>query len=372
MRTSTPTLVIILCLSVSAGTKGGPAPMSGLEPVGLSADGKHLTFRHSGRRLVVWGFNYDHDTRGRFLEDYWETEWTLVEKHFRTMKQLGANVVRIHLQVGKFLNGPREVNPQALTQLTRLLRLAEQVGLYVDITGLGCYHRAQVPAWYDRLDEAARWQVQAHFWEAVAGCGVSSPAVLCYDLMNEPVVPGGRRAPGDWLAPPFAGKHFVQFITLDPAGRPRPEVARRWLQHLRQAVRRRDPHHLVTVGLVDWSLERPGLTSGFVPQRIADLLDILCVHLYPEQGKLDEAVRTLTAFAAAGKPLLVEETFPLRCSPAELEEVMKRSERQVVGWLGFYWGHSLEELRQANDLQSVLIRGWLELFRRRAQSLPSP
>jgi hypothetical protein len=33
--------------------------------------------------------------------------------------------------------------------------------------------------------------------------------------MNEPVVPGGKRKDGEWLGPPFGGKHFVQFVTLD-------------------------------------------------------------------------------------------------------------------------------------------------------------
>ena len=49
-----------------------------------------------------------------------------------------------------------------------LVRLAEETGLYLDVTGLGCYHRGDVPAWYDALDEAARWDVQARFWSAVA------------------------------------------------------------------------------------------------------------------------------------------------------------------------------------------------------------
>jgi hypothetical protein len=45
--------------------------------------------------------------------------------------------------------------------------------------------------------------------------------------MNEPVVPGGKGK--DWLGPPFGGKHFVQFVTLDQADRPRPDIARQWL-----------------------------------------------------------------------------------------------------------------------------------------------
>jgi hypothetical protein len=39
---------------------------------------------------------------------------------------------------------------------------------------------------------------------------------------------------------------------------------------------------LLTVGLVDWSLDRKGLTSGFVPEKVADDLDLGSVHLYPK------------------------------------------------------------------------------------------
>ena len=47
-------------------------------------------------------------------------------------------------------------------------------------------------------------------------------------------------------------------------------------------------------GLVPWSLDRPGLTSGFVPKEIAPELDFIAVHLYPEKGKVKEAMETLS------------------------------------------------------------------------------
>ena len=144
-----------------------------------------------------------------------------------------------------------------------------------------------MPAWYDTLSEKERWDAQARFWTAVAERCKDSPAVFCYDLMNEPVVPGGKRKDGDWLGPAFGGKHFVQVITLDQKDRPRPEIARHWIATLVAAIRKIDPRHLVTVGLVDWSLDRPGLTSGFVPKVIAPELDFLAVHIYPEKGKVD-------------------------------------------------------------------------------------
>src|SRR5262249_22259300 len=235
-----------------------------------------------------------------------------------------------------------------------------------DLTGLGCYHKKDVPGWYNQLAEKERWAAQARFWQAVAGRCSESPAVFCYDLMNEPVVPGGKGR--DWLGPPFAGKHFVQFVTRDQADRARPTIARQWIRHLTAAIREVDKRHLLTVGLVDWSLDRPGLTSGFVPAKVADDLDFVSVHLYPHKGKVDEALKTLAGFAV-GKPVLIEGTFPLARSPGELEDFIDRSRKHAAGWIGFYWGKPPEELRRSRAISDKLTLGWLELFQRKAKAL---
>jgi len=335
--------------------------------VQVAEDKAGFVLTPSGRPFLLWGFNYDHDENGRLLEDFWEAEWRKVEADFAQMKKLGANVVRIHLQLGRFMVDPQQPNPKALDRLSKLLVLAERERLYLDLTGLGCYHKADVPAWYDKLDEQNRWDVQARFWEAVARQCAKSPAIFCYDLMNEPVVPGGRREQRDWLGPPFAGSHFVQFITLDQRDRPRPEIARQWIQRLVAAIRKVDRRHLITVGLVDWSLDRKGITSGFVPDRIVFDLDFVCVHLYPESGKLDEALRTLKAFSV-GKPVVVEETFPLKCSPKELDGFILQSGKQAAGWISFYWGKPPEELRRSKNIGDAILLQWLELFGKRAMT----
>lgn len=193
----------------------------------VSKDKSGFVLESSGVPFVPWGFNYDHDDSGRLIEDYWDSEWAVVESHFAQMKKLGANVVRIHLQFGKFMDGPSDPNKKALDRLATRLSLAERERLYLDLTGLGCYHKQDVPAWYDKLSEKERWDAQARFWQAVAATCADSPAVFCHDLMNEPVVPGGKRTDGEWLGGAFAGKHFVQFITLDQKNRPRPELLKR-------------------------------------------------------------------------------------------------------------------------------------------------
>ena len=332
-----------------------------MEAVQLSPDGKSFMLATSGKRFVPWGFNYDHDEKGRLLEDYWLTEWSKVEEDFREMKDLGANVVRIHLQFGQFMETADEPRAAALQQLARLLTLAEHIGLHLNLTGLGCYHQADVPAWYAALTEPARWSAQANFWAAIAQQCRGSPAVFCYDLMNEPVVAGAKRQAGAWLGPAFGGKHFVQFITLDPAGRVAPTVAGEWIVLLKRAIRRHDAKHLVTVGLVDWSLDRPGLRSGFVPEQIAAHLDFLCVHLYPKSGEVPQALATLRGFDV-GKPVVIEETFPLQAGLPEFGRFLTESRAVATGWLGFYWGKTPAELRQANTIADAIMLGWLEFF----------
>ena len=339
----------------------------------ISANGRGFQLGAAGPRFVPWGFNYDRDHKMRLIEDYWHTEWETVASDFREMKALGANVVRVHLQFGRFMRSATEPDSRNLARLDRLLALAEQTGLYLDVTGLGCYHKQDVPPWYDALGEAERWSAQAAFWGAVAKTCARSSAVFCYDLMNEPVVPAGRNPPGAWLGPPFAGKHYVQFIALDSAGRDRAGLGRQWVERLVRAIRVHDVRHLVTVGLVDWSLERPGLTSGMVPAQIAGPLDFLCVHLYPRTGKQREDLETLAGFTAVGKPVVIEETFPLQCSMESFASFIEASRPHAAGWLGFYWGKTIEELGAAtNSLADTLTKQWLEFFQAQAPRVAQP
>jgi hypothetical protein len=360
-------LICVVCVNLRPTLSGSLPGASVAEmPFVRVSDDKTGFVLDNGKPFTPWGVNYDHDPKGRLIEDYWDDEWATVEADFREIKELGANVVRVHLQFGKFMSAADRANEKALDRLGKLLKLAQDTGLYLDITGLGCYHKADVPAWYDKLSEKERWDAQAAFWTAVAGRCKDSPAVFCYDLMNEPTVPGGKRKDGDWLAGAFAGKHFVQFITLDQNGRERPDIAAAWVKHLTAAVRKVDRKHLVTVGLVPWSLDRKGLTSGFVPEKVTADLDFVAVHVYPEAGKVDDALATLKGFNV-GKPVLVEETFPLKCTTRELEGFIERAtkDKLAAGWVSFYWGQTPDELRKSNTLGDAILRDWLDRFSKR-------
>jgi len=339
-----------------------------LEAVRVSKDGKGFSLEPSGKKFTPWGFNYDHDAKGRLIEDYWDSEWEAIQGDFAEMKAIGANVVRVHIQFGKFMIDTNKPNAKALERLAKLLKLAEETGLYIDLTGLGCYHKKDVPEWYDRLNESDRWSSQAKFWQAVATTCKNSPAIFCYDLMNEPISPAGKGKNTDWLGPAFGDKHFVQRISLDQAGRKRTDIAKAWIKQLAGAIRRVDDKHLITVGLVDWSLDRPGLSSGFVPKEIAGDLDFLCVHIYPEKGKVKEAIETLKAFNI-GKPVVIEETFPLKAPIDQFEDFLIQSEKHAAGVIGFYWGTPMAELKKSKTISDAFLRVWLEVFQKRGKAM---
>ena len=200
----------------------GAADADDMEPIRVAKDKHAFVLADSGRPFTPWGFNYDRDADGRLIEDYWDGEWPKVEKAFADMHKLGANVVRVQLQFGKFMDAADKPNAKQLDRLGDLLKLAERERLYLDLTGLGCFHKKDVPDWYDKLSEKERWDAQATFWEAVAGrCAEEQRRLLLRPHERAGIARSRKVESGDWLAGKLGDSYFVQYISLDPAGRAR-------------------------------------------------------------------------------------------------------------------------------------------------------
>jgi len=358
-------LLAIVLLTTSVSLAGA------LEPIRVSDDGSHFVRAKSGQRFIVWGVNYDHDGAGRLLDEYWIDEWDTVVEDFHEIKALGANCVRIHLQIGKFLDAPDQPSAEALAQLKKFVRLAEETGLYLDVTGLACYHKANVPDWFDALDESQRWAAQAVFWKAIAEACSGSPAIFCYDLMNEPILPGKEPAT-DWLAGELGGKHFVQRISLDLKGRSREDVAAAWVNQLVDAIRQHDQQHMVTVGVIPWVFTFGGGKPLFYSPEVGKQLDFVSVHFYPEKDQVEKALTALQAYEV-GKPLVVEEMFPLKCSADELLDFVDRSAMHTDGWISFYWGETAEQLRAKDKptIGNAITATWFEKFQQKSATIVS-
>jgi hypothetical protein len=342
------------------------ADASGTNFVTVAADSR--TFEKGGKRFVPWGFNYDHDRSNRLLETYWFEEWGTVVEDFKEMKAMGANTVRIHLQVSHFMRSPTEPDRKSLKQLSRLLALAEETGLQINLTGLGCYQKEAVPEWFNGLAEEARWEVQARFWEAVAETARSSPALFCYDLINEPIVTEDK-VTRDWTPGAFGNRYFVQRLTLDFKGRTAEAIAEAWVEKMTGAVRRHDPHHLVTIGAIPWAHTWPNAKPLFYSREVSKHLDFVSVHFYPKSKEVEKALKALRVYDI-GKPIVIEEMFPLECSVAELDAFIEGSRDIATGWFGFYWGKTIPECASSvGDMTDAITGSWLEYFRSKAPAI---
>ena len=211
--------------------------------------------------------------------------------------------------------------------------------------------------------------MQARFWEAIARICADSPAVFCYDLMNEPVLPGVDKKETEWLLGEFGGKHFVQRISLDLGGRSREQVARAWVDHLVGAIRKHDRRHLITVGVIPWVHVFPKAKPFFYSNEVGENLDFVSVHFYPKSNDIDKALSALKAYDI-GKPLVVEEMFPLKCDAEELREFILSSDEYADGWISFYWGKRIDEYAKDDGIAGAITKEWLTVFQKMSPDIP--
>ncbi|MEO6820026.1 MAG: cellulase family glycosylhydrolase [Ginsengibacter sp.] len=321
-----------------------------LEPIHVS--GK--TFKDAvDNNFIPWGVNYTNTNELRLMDDNWNdpVTWEIIKQDFREMKALGVNVIRIHLQYNRFMVNATTPNQQALSRLKDLIIFAGTYGLYLDITGLGCYIKEDVPSWYTMMSEKNRWATQAVFWKAIAGVGKQYNNIFAYNLMNEPVTPS--KTTTEWLpGEPYGGYYFVQNITRTPGKRTWQTVTRSWIQTLKNAIRKEDDHTPVTVGFI---------ALGNVAQ-FNDLLDYNSAHLYPEDGKMNEALNFVNNNQTA-KPLVIEETSWF-AGFDNMKSFINTTQSQNLtqGYLSHYGGETIDQLKQNGDLGSAIQADWYKLF----------
>jgi hypothetical protein len=66
---------------------------------------------------------------------------------------------------------------------------------------------------------------------------------------------------------------------------------------------------------------------------------------------------------AVGKPVVIEEMFPLSCSMDSFRMFVAESRESASGWIGFYGGKTLGECRASRDMKDAFMAQWLEYFR---------
>jgi hypothetical protein len=295
-----------------------------------------------------WGMG-DHAPVIAYFDNPTAANLAVLSAELRTARALGANSMRIYLQLAQVMDTPTQPRRRTLNALKRLLALGKSEGVYFDITGNLVWQPSRAPAWYEQMPPFQRWQVQARFWKAVAHAASTSPAVLCYELTSEPIVsstPGyyyGQM--GDWF--------FVQSIATG-RGSQADALARSWTRLLANAVRSQDDRP-ITIGLL------PDTTGPFAPSHVADLLDMIVVHEYPTTGKADSAVSLVRSFADYHKPVLLGETLMLADDAATQGAFLTDAARCLVGAFEFFDGRDPTSMK-IHSMSDAIYQASLQQF----------
>jgi endo-1,4-beta-mannosidase len=275
-------------------------------------------FQLSGRPWHPFGCNYFDPHVGWAPKLWREFDAARVEEHFRIMRDLGVNVVRVFLTAQTFFPDGETLDPEALKKFDALLDIARRHQILVHPTGPD--HWEGTPEWRrgDIYTDPRALAAQVRFWQLFAARYRAEPAIFAYDLLNEPHVrwtsPGMAKQWPVWLAEKYKtveslreawGEDAAALDSLTSAPIPpdqaapgskrlldyqrfRESIADRWVRRQVEAIRKADPNHLVTVGLIQWSVPvlhgRPSQYAAFRPSRLAPRLDFLTVHFYPLQG----------------------------------------------------------------------------------------
>lgn len=368
-----------------------PFPTGGLERIVTStADNGTFVGSSTGRTFTPWGHNYG-PAEG-LMDDRWQDEAVFAEivADFRELKQMGTNTLRLHPQLNKFMLDETTPNPDAFARLHRLAVVAEKLGLYLDITGLGAWRKTDnnlpdtepnIPDaddWLSSPDEELRWHAQEIWWEEAARTLKNRTSVLFFNLMNEMIA----QDRAGWCDGDFRGTGlcFTQTIALEMKGRERSDVFLAWIERMRAAIERgegrirtHDEHRITASNLF---APDPALTG--------DLDDLMLVHSYARiddpTTSVDEAAQDIAKAKAkkrAGKPMVVEEFFyslgangETGCPPDDadcvyetyqqgLERFIRETRPEANGWIGHATGHTL-----AQGHPQFMYAWWMQLFQR--------
>lgn len=370
-----------------------PFPTGGLERIATSTAGNGTFVGQStGLTFTPWGHNYG-PAQGpggatRLMDDIWLTPSGFAEvvSDFRELQLMGANTIRIHPQLNKFMSDPTTLVPAAFDRLERLAAVAEKLGIYLDVTGLGAWRKTDNnlpdtdPApdaddWLSSPNEELRWHAQEIWWQETARRLKDRTSIVYFNLMNEMVAV----TTSEWCGSDFAGSGlcFVQTVSLDLAGRTQSQVLRSWITRMRAAIAAGDPTPPTTASNL---LFNNAAVTG-------DLDDATMVHTYVRYDdpatSVDEGAADINAIKAkkvAGKPMVLEEFFYLldvqnsgcpdgdaECEYRVLQEGLERtineSRPEANGWIGHARGSTLAQGPQGN-VTSDLFVAWMRLFQR--------
>ncbi|HEY3495531.1 MAG TPA: glycoside hydrolase family 5 protein [Polyangiaceae bacterium] len=246
------------------------------------------------------------------------------------MKAWGANVVRIGLNQGLWLDGKANCDAACYRgRVGEIVGWARSAGLDVILdlhfsTGNG----AVEPQFMEMPDADS-----AEFWRQVAALYKNDGRVL-FELYNEPHNVDWRtwRDGGS-----VNGVYDPDTSDTDYSTPGTLTYQATGMQALYDAVRATGAHNLVIAGGLDWTF-----TFSGAPEPALDGYNLAyAVHLYPYPSKLPDAWEAAFGFLKDRVPLIVSEFGPVAtdgsCPSDYLDQVLGYADANALSWTAWSW-----------------------------------
>ncbi|MCC7204654.1 MAG: cellulase family glycosylhydrolase [Phycisphaeraceae bacterium] len=367
--------------------------------VKVGPDGHRFAEGESGKLFVPIGCNYfDPDTG--WAPKIWSR--FAPERVNRQMEQIasqGLNALRIFLDVAVLNPTPGSYDPAGFAKVRKMIELAKSHGLRIIFSGPNGWEGGGMHAWGDFYADEAYLAKRCELWQKIIKEFGGEPAVMTWELMNEPHVgwappeghlphhPPGRLAARLTKWREFSRQELGQEVTKFPTiegTEVSAEVYRVYLRFLEsltdgwtarqcQAIRDAGARQMISLGIHQSSvpiyIQQSGhhSWSGFSPRKLAKHLDYTSMHFYAlledvHTGMIEPQITRRRGYLeivcrggkAPGKPLVLEEfgwkggalvpgekkIWPQEHQTMWCEHVVRTSAKVASGWLNWAYADS--------------------------------
>jgi beta-galactosidase len=256
-----------------------------MKPVRLDKD----YFIKNGRKFILVGINY---MPSKAFYRLWE-DWNpnQIEKDFKKIKELNLEAIRVPLFWASVEPEEGVISPKFLKRFDEFLEIAKKheiyvmpflfVGVCVDIWDVPWRHGRNI------YKDSGMLKLERKHAETLAARYVDHPAILAWDISDEPYYYGGNTDA---------------------------DTAANWVSLIYDAIKSRDKKHPVTLGFDNCHIIR---NTGFQIERLIPTQDFFSLCAYPIYSlKTPETHTSMRStyftsffikFSQLGKPVLLSE-----------------------------------------------------------------
>ena len=311
----------------------------------VAEDGHGFVEGQTRRRFVPFGCNY-FDPKVGWAPKIWSRyDHQTVQRQLGQVAQAGLNCIRVFLDVSTLNPQPGQFSEEGFAKVDDMVAVARGLGIRIIFSGPNMWEGRSGHLSGDHYVEPAQMDLLCELWTRLAQRYGAEPAVMTWDLRNEPMVgwlggeshrwisPEARLAAWKAHAKAALGLEAAELPASSGAGMDRrvyaeylqwlEGLATNWVKRQCQAIRQAGARQMISVGLIQWSVpvflpEKLGY-SCFNPRKIEPELDYMSVHFYPMQLRPAQSIEQemalqrgylqIVARAAyvPGKPLVMEE-----------------------------------------------------------------